>query len=206
MVQLPLNTFYLPKLTSEGYPILPKCDVVPEWLWPYRLRSRRPSKPGGCLHFFIDDHRFERLWRFPLKTLPQVASFGLSIAPDFSLYLDWPTPLKKWNIYRSRWLAAYWVSKGIKVIPCVSWAEPSSYEYCFSGIPLHSTLAISTMGIRKDSESESIFFHGAHTMSFQLRPSTVVVYGEKFQPELQAIFPKVVFYPHYRKYLNGRQR
>ena len=42
------------------------------------------------VHFYEDDHLFERLWNNPRKYLPILERFQGVILPDFSLYRDMP--------------------------------------------------------------------------------------------------------------------
>ncbi len=37
------------------------------------------------------------------------------LSPDFSMYTNYPEAFQIWQVYRNRWCAAYWQSKGIKV-------------------------------------------------------------------------------------------
>ncbi|MFR2626243.1 MAG: DUF4417 domain-containing protein [Collinsella sp.] len=47
-------------------------------------------------------------------------------------------------------LGWYWAQQGITVVPTLSWAQSSSYRFCFKGIPKHSTVATSTVGVARD--------------------------------------------------------
>ena len=44
------------------------------------------------------------------------------------------TPLQMYNTFQNRWCGAYLVSKGIPVIPTVSWGDKSTFDFCFEGI------------------------------------------------------------------------
>ena len=54
------------------------------------------------------------------------------------------TPLQMYNTFQNRWCGAYLVSKGIPVIPTVSWGDKSTFDFCFEGIENGSTVAVST--------------------------------------------------------------
>jgi hypothetical protein len=112
-----------------------------------------------------------------------------------------PYPMKLWNIYRNRWISAFWSLNGINVIPCVSWAEEELFELCFDGLPKDSTLAISSMMIKKKSESEKLFLDGLKAMINYTNPKNILVYGTKLKKEMEQEFNQdFVFYPHYRSY------
>ena len=40
-----------------GFPVIKRCDLVPDWLCQYRKTCQLPGV--GATHFFIDDFRFE---------------------------------------------------------------------------------------------------------------------------------------------------
>ena len=42
------------------------------------------------VHFFLDDYQFERVWNTPDKYLTYLSRYGCVLAPDFSLYIDFP--------------------------------------------------------------------------------------------------------------------
>ena len=198
----PLNSFYLPELTKNGIPIIKSCSNIPEKIFPYKLRSRRVTlqeKTG--IHFFVDDYKFECLWKYPTRSIDYLKRFYCVFAPDFSLYLDMPYPMKLWNIYRNRWISSFWSLHGINVIPCVSWAEKDFFELCFDGLPKKSILAISSMMIKKNSESEKLFFDGLKAMIRSANPQKILVYGTKLKKEIEKEFnQEFIFYPHYRSY------
>lgn len=201
----PLNSFYTPPTTSQGIPIINKCEIIPDLLWNYRLRSRRPQTTAKtAVHFFMDDWRFENLWRYPTKSLSYIKSFDCAIGPDFSIYLDWAEPLKVWNTYRNRWITAFWQSQGIRVIPCINWADEESYNYCFDGIPEGSVVAIASMCIRKNSESEQLFMKGISKLFEQVNATKVLVYGTKFKSELESLYRENLSSTHIIENMGGR--
>jgi len=129
----------------------------------------------GAIHFFLDDYRFESVWSHSHKALRYLSDFKTLLTPDFSLYPEWPLSLQIWNIYRSRWCGAWWASLGFQVIPTLSWAGRDSYEFCFAGVPAHSLVAISTVGVQTVDYSR--FTHGFCEMLDRLQPSRVLCYG-----------------------------
>jgi Domain of unknown function (DUF4417) len=199
--QLPLNTFYQPVLSDAGFPLISSFNKVPDEIFPYKLRTRHVPIKNYIrgMHFFLEDWKFENVWKYPTRSLDYLRKADCVIAPDFSLMADWPHPLKIWNTYRNRWISSYWQSQGINVIPCVSWCDKESYKYCFDSLPKNSVLAIASMGVKKRSESEELFFQGVEKMVEILNPKKVIVYGTKFQNSFDNsdLFK---FYPWYQKY------
>lgn len=161
--------------TSSEYPDLEPCDFIPSSLtgFNYALSDKNPE---GALHFFIDDYQFERVWNSPEKYLDILKKYEAVLSPDFSLYLDMPLPMQRWNVYRSRALAHYWQKNGIKVIPTLSWSDNESYSFCFEGLPQNSVYAVSTVGVMDNLE---VFYQGLNTALDRLRPKRLLVYGSK---------------------------
>jgi len=116
--------------------------AIPKWLVPYRTRIRttQDDLAEGAVHFFLDDYRFETVWRRPRKALEALAPYATLLTPDFSLYRDWPRAAQIWNTYRSRWCGRFWQSLGYRVISTVAWSTPDSFDFCFLGVPHNGTL------------------------------------------------------------------
>ena len=131
----------------------------------------------GC-HFFIDDYQFERLWQRPGAYLDVLKPYKCVLTPDFSLYMDMPDAMQQWNRYRSAALGWYWAQQGITVVPTLSWAQPSSYRFCFKGIPKHSTVATSTVGVARDKDAQKVWHDGMREAMKRLEPSRVLLYGK----------------------------
>lgn len=154
-----------------------KCDnYVPDELIGFNYAKTNDRKNVG-VHFFIDDYQFERVWNKPEKYIKVLAEYDCILSPDFSLYMDMPTPMKIWNIYRSRQIGAYYQGCGLKVIPTISWAEAESFEYCFRGIPKGSIVAVSTIGVKRSADAMQIWREGMDEMIKQLEPSKILLYG-----------------------------
>lgn len=156
----------MPKLQPESY--------IPEMLLGFKYAMRSKDTNFG-IHFYLDDYQFERVWNRPDDYINLLLKFECILSPDFSLYLDMPTPMKIWNVYRSRQLGAFYQSKGIKVIPTLQWAEKDSFQYCFEGIPENSVVSVSTVGVKE--EGKAVFKAGMDEAIKRLKPSMVLEYG-----------------------------
>lgn len=164
----------------DGFPKLPKADARPAELqgFNYAKSTPRDQKRGKGLHFFIDDYQFERVWTSPARYLDVLRGYDCVLTPDFSLYMDMPDPMQEWNRYRSAALGNYWADNGITVVPTLSWAQPSSYMFCFKGIPKHSTVATSTVGVARDEGAQKVWHDGMREAMRRLEPSRVLLYGK----------------------------
>lgn len=163
------NPWGLPVIGNAG-------DLRPDALWPYNVRTRSLRQQAAAVHFYLDDYQIETPWGRPRRALSYVARFGAALTPDYSIWSHWPPALQVFNIYRSRWVGAYWLSQGLTVIPSVSWAGPDSYPYAFAGIRPGSTIAISTVGI-KGPEAQAAHLAGWVAMIETLQPSNILIYG-----------------------------
>ena len=179
-------TQLFPADNAWGIPVLAHVPVsrVPGWLVPYRQRIRA-NEPGGqgvpedgCVHFFLDDYRFETVWNRPFKALAALAPYQTLLTPDFSLYRDWPLTLQVWNVYRSRWCGRFWQEEGFTVIPTVSWSTAVSYDFCFLGVPRRCVVAVSAVGVNLGSPLDyRLFVDGFAEMVRRLEPQVVLSYG-----------------------------
>ena len=168
---------------TEGFyqmPIIKPIDYEPSELigFNYAL-SAKDTDYDKCIHFFIDDYQFERVWNQPERYIDILSKFDAVLTPDFSLYMDMPRAIKIWNVYRSRLIGQMCQDYGLNVIPTVSWAEGETFEFCFDGLPKNGTLAISTIGIKKDELAIEIFRQGVNAMIKKLTPKKLLLYGGK---------------------------
>lgn len=168
-------------LTVNGMPILHKCRTIPDKLIAFSELNTFHREEDLCqsAHFFLDDYRFECVWRTPERYLPMLKHVGLACSPDFSLYTDMPLPLQHWNVYRSRLLAAWWREQGIDVIPTLQYSTQESYWFAFNGLPSHSVVAISTIGTMRNTAARNLWAMGMDEAIRRLAPSCVLVYGSE---------------------------
>lgn len=185
-----LNTRALyPSSNDLGIPDLPVTRAIPTRLIAYNARSvlerlaqQHQSSSDyvygvddvPCVHFFLDDYRFETVWSQPTRSIARIAHAGMALTPDFSLWREMPLVMQQWQTYRARWCGRWMIDHGIKVIPTVSWSTPASYDFAFLGIGEGSTVAISTVGAKS---AGTLFDQGLEAMIDIVKPSNIVVYG-----------------------------
>lgn len=167
-------------------PIIKKTEFVPNDLIGFNYAKTSDQKESG-IHCYIDDYQFERLWNTPEKYIEVLAKYSCFLSPDFSLYMDMPMPVKIWNIFRSRFIGAYYQNKGIEVIPTLSWAEPATFAFCFKGIEKGGVVSVSTIGVKNDTNALKIWHDGMNEMIKQIEPSTIIVYGGKIDFDYKGI-------------------
>ena len=160
-----------------GMPTMPAVDVKPEGLIPFNYcKSAKEGDFSKTVHFCIDDYQFERVWNRPKEYLELLRRFEAVIAPDFSIYLDMPVPMKMWNVYRSRALGHWWTRQGLTVIPNLTWSDNESFPYCFEGIPKKSTVFVSTVGVHAE-ESLPYVVDGMEAAIRICKPKRILLYG-----------------------------
>lgn len=172
-------------------PIIHKEKVIPTDLIGFNYMLTSENKKCG-VHCFVDDYQFERLWNNPEDYVEELSKYQCVFSPDFSLYMDMPYAMKIWNVYRSRMLGNYWQKRGVRVIPTVSWAEESTFEFCFDGIEKGCVVAISTIGVKQDSNALRVWQDGVTAMIEKIEPSKIIVYGGKLEYDFKDI-PVIYF-------------
>lgn len=130
------------------------------------------------IHFFIDDYLFARVWHDPVRYAQLLGEFGAIMSPDFSLYTDYPPAVQIYNHYRKHQLGAYWQWLGLTVIPTICWSDEASYNWCFDGEPVGSTVAVSSVGTQKNPQSRQMFLYGYREMMVRLLPEKVIFFGD----------------------------
>ena len=141
-----------------------------------RTNDNEVNKKKG-VHFFVDDYRFSGIYDNPDRSLGRFSQYSFLLTPDFSTYADMDLWRQLESVVKNRWIGAYWQSKGLKVIPTVSWSSSRSFEFCFDGVERNATVAISTLGCRKSKPS---FMRGYEAMMERLEPKSVICFGDTF--------------------------
>jgi Domain of unknown function (DUF4417) len=159
-------------------PVLAPSAFVPKTLgaWHDPVQRRAAAADGGALHFFLDDYRFEKVWSRPESTYERVAEVGAALSPDFSMWRDMPKAMQIWQVYRSRWCAAFWQHLGVEVVPTVTWGGTETFDFTFDGLPRCATLALSMVGVRKDGKQK--FITGLNELVSRLDPAMLLCYGQ----------------------------
>ena len=76
---------------------------------------------------------------------------------------------------------AYWQSKGITVIPTISWSDARSFEFCFDGVEQGGVVAVGMVGCK---QSKLNFMRGYNEMLKRIQPSKILCFGSPF-PEMK---------------------
>ena len=159
-------------------PALQACHYIPENLISFKYVKNIEKIPPNCgVHFFVDDYQFERFWSSPNKIIARLSRFACTFTPDFSLYIDMPLPMKMWNIYRSRLLGQMMQDAGLQVIPTLTWADEETFQFCFDGIASGGVVAVSNIGVMRDTQLQEIWRAGMRIAMKKLKPECILFYG-----------------------------
>lgn len=165
-----VGDYGIPKINPVDY--VGGCEFVG---FNYAKSCKAPGDKG--VHFFLDDYQFNRLWTNIDRYIPMLSRFRYVMSPDFSTYTDFPRAIQIYNHYRKHWVGAYLQEVGISVIPTISWSTSDSFEWCFDGEPEGGTVAVSSVGCMKNSESKRLFVEGYMEMVHRLHPEKIIFYG-----------------------------
>lgn len=130
------------------------------------------------VHFFLDDYKFEVLWKDPESRIEKLKEYRAILSPQFSVYTEMPVAVQIHQTFKNRWCGAYFQSKGLTVIPSLVWGEADTFWFCFDGIEVGSVIAVSTIGMRTEKQ---LFMAGYKEMLRRIKPKTIICYGEPFE-------------------------
>lgn len=141
--------------------------------------SEHNKKRG--VHFFVDDYRFEGIYKNPMRTIDKYSQYAFMLSPDYSTYGDMNLWRQIESVGKSRWVGAYWQKCGLLVIPTVSWGLAQSFDFCFDGVEKNSIVAIGMIGCKRNKLH---FMRGYNAMLERIEPSKIICFGKPF-PEME---------------------
>lgn len=94
-------------------------------------KSRRNAH-NGAWHFYVDDYRMASVWRNP--EIVVVTGCLAATEPNWTIHDDTPAAVAIHQVYRKRWVARYWQTRGLRVM--VDLNVPEKYrELNMYGVP-----------------------------------------------------------------------
>lgn len=207
----------IPNVGKYNFPQLSQVNYLPELpIYPFNYLKSTFSKERCWYHCFTSAKNFHRLYHSFDEYVPLLQQSKGLISADFSLYRDYPEEILIANCRANRLIDYALQQAGIPMIPTAGFAGESSWEWCFDGLPVQSTLAVTTNTLRGDMEAKRLFVGGINVMVKKLQPTAIVVCGKcpvwianKF-PTINVIqIPNYVTMWHERERrakLNGRLR
>lgn len=92
----------------------------------------RLRKDVATYHFYVDDYRFEAIWKDPIKVL--TSGVKALVEPNLSVYDTTPIAYGLHQIYKKRWISRYFQECGILVYADLN-VSVKFMEYNKLGIP-----------------------------------------------------------------------
>ncbi len=183
LTKLLRNEFLASNLNVGKYniPIIKKQKIEVEkikFLSFSNAKKNDEENKDKTIHFFTYDWKFEKVYNNAEEELEILQQYYCLLSPDFSMFTNMPLALQLESVFKNRWCGAFWQSKGLNVIPTVSWSDEKSFEFCFDGIEEGSIVAVSTY-YRENCEKD--FMLGYNEMMKRIKPSAVICYDEPFK-------------------------
>lgn len=186
---------YYDEHRTEGIydmPMLEPVDYIPKRMVGFNYAKTATDK-DVCIHFYLDDYQFERIWNRPMDYLPLLSSFDSCLTPNFSIYYDMPKAIRIWNTYRSRLLGQMMQDYGITTIPIVYFGNEQSWDYCFDGIPENSTVSINNIG-NSNKDSKERWDIGCRELLRRKHPTRILLYGNGMKEDFDFGDTEVIYY------------
>jgi len=132
----------LPDHTFDGD--ITKHHTLAWYSWTNAPFKEKPD--GGFLHYFTEDHRFNRLYKMSHMYVDKFLAwnFHAMVEPDYSTYGDWPLVARQWNIYRARWVSLYFSQRSdVPIIPLIRVSsKPDKDQWMYDILPQAKVFSI----------------------------------------------------------------
>ena len=135
----------------------------------------RRNKRVATLHFYVDDYRFNALWKNPAKIFDN--NPAAAVECNYSLFDTTPLAFGLRFIYQKRWMARYWQENGIRIYVDLN-VSSKFFEYNRMGVP-DGWNAFATRGALGGLELLKAKFNQARQISGLDSPNLIVYGGGK---------------------------
>ena len=160
------NQFDIPTLLSDNQPVHLELPFTP---WGAEARYK---KGITTYHFYVDDYRFEKLFKDPIALL--LSGCKAIVEPNNSIHDQTPMAHAIWQTYRKRYLARYLQECGLQVWVDLN-VSPHFEEVNALGIP-EGYNAFFTRGVSGWLETTERHWRMAQRISGKEKPN-MCVYG-----------------------------
>lgn len=176
------KTYYWHDATLIGKYRLPQLKAtqsIPHDVIGFNERKGVSKPQNHWVDFFIDDSLFENFWNHPEQSFDNLKKFAGIVTTDYSMHPEFLPGQNIWNCTRNRVMAYYLQCNDFDVVPVASWCEEDDFDWCFDGLPEHSSIAISSNGCMSSPYSQRMFFRGVEELQNRKSPSHLIVCGRK---------------------------
>ena len=111
------------------FPIIERNHFRPSRAIPFDRLKRDNREKNIWVHFYVHDYRFLPVLKTPEKYIPIFKKYEGVIGMDNSIYRDLPLCEQLHSVYLNRVFDYYLFSRGIPVIPNVSWGDYRSFGF-----------------------------------------------------------------------------
>lgn len=165
----------------------------------FRFGETMPRNVGdGVLGMFVDAKSREKAWMDAVSVIDVQRKKGWAgvIPPDFGVSPTDPLAVQIWNYYRSAWVARYWATVGVKVIPLLMYGSHPSLP------TMHLPPVISVAAFRMPStfiyEMSMAWARRLVETCDERQVRTLLVYGEyEYTNGLVSEFVKILDRPEH---------
>ena len=163
------NQYEIPLLLDDNQPIHLELPLAP---WGAEARYK---KDITTYHFYVDDYRFEALFKNPFKLLE--SGCRAIVEPNCSIHDQTPTAFAIYQIYKKRYLARYLQECGVQVWVDLN-VSPRFEEYNALGVP-NGYNAFFTRGVTGWEATTERHWEMAKRISGLEKPNMIVYGGGK---------------------------
>ena len=132
--QVAVPDMYFPSNNEWDIPLLDinmQAKYLDLPLYGWGTVSRKARNAAQTIHFYVDDYRFNAIWKYPDK-LVQCNPINV-IEPNYTTSHGMGRAVILWLTFKKRWIARYWQTQGIRVF--VDAFAPEFEDINFMGVP-----------------------------------------------------------------------
>lgn len=182
------NEHLLNGIPREGFLEMPKAQPVhlekmPNLFVPFNC-IKSCNTTHACVHFFINDYLFKRIWGRLEWYLKVLSKYDVVISTDDSVYLDIPLIDNMRNVFKNRVFTAVGQRMGLNVVPSFSCGDPKHIDFYCDGLPDGGCIAVGGMGTNRTRSERAIFKYCVREMCKRKHPEMLLVYGSNTNLEL----------------------
>ena len=159
--------------------LVPYNDAVPSRIIPYKGISRAFHTDCPC--FYMNDSETPLLYKNIEHYTRRLSRFDYVIAPDWSMYCGAPLIVNLQSLFLNRAVAAYWQEHGLNVIPSFNGGDAKTFDYCLLGIPKHSVLSTSNVGVEGNYVATRLWVALVEMAIKELEPTALIIYGTRIE-------------------------
>lgn len=198
----------IPTTGKYNFPQLAQVNYLPEEpVYPLNYLKSTLTKGRYWYHCFTAERNFHRLYNCFSDYVELLRQAKGLISADFSLFRDYPEKVLIAKCRANRLVDYALQQAGIPMIPTAGFADESSWEWCFDGLPLNSTVAVTTNCLGRDREAHRLFVGGINAMVEKIHPTAIVVCGKvsDWLPKRHANI-RIVHIPSYSEMWSERKK